>query len=150
MFTRRFAVCCSLSGFHPFRSHSPVINKHDDRSLFHFIIGFNHFRKRSNKRQPNRNRQHTHETADRKTHLTPYIRIFIGYCAIINVILLISNHLLLPCHINRYRRSSVGQTPSNILCVSLFLRPLFSWIEILPRNTIVWRMFNQKCYCLFD
>lgn len=56
----------------------------------------------------------------RKTHLTPYIRIFIAHCAIINVILLISNHLLLPCHINRYRLFIRSNTFKSIYFVVAF------------------------------
>lgn len=65
----------------------------------------------------------THAQNDRwrKTHLTPYVRIFIAHCAIINVILLISNHLLLPCHINRYRLFIRSNTFKSIYFVVLLL-----------------------------
>lgn len=96
----------------------------------------------------------THAQNDRwrKTHLTPYIRIFIAHCAIINVILLISNHLLLPCHINRYRLFIRSNTFKSIYFV-VFFHLLFSHhlsiiIYVGICSALVNTHFSQMCHCV--
>lgn len=95
--------------------------------------------------------KNTENRSIEKTHLTPYIRIFIVHCAIINVILLISNHLLLLCHINRYRLFFRSTTPSNrfIFIIISLEEFFFLLVRLCHTYVLVHSHFGQMCHCLF-